>query len=323
MAGPVPGGEHDARGRRRFLVAGAAGAAAAVAAAVTDAAPAGAANGDNLKIGQINNGTVATTLIGSSFGIFWSGTSSSTIFAVHEGSGAALRAVSAEGRAADVEGVTGGIHASATAPGARAISGMTFKDGSIGIDVSAFGAGSVAVQAQSPNGPALRLEPGPAMPPTTGVWQQGDVVMDKGLWFCTKGGTGSGSRWVKLSTAFVPLATPKRIYDSRAGQQPTGVTKGKIGNGQERVIDATLGGVVPTGISAVQVNVTVTETGPAGYLSLFRNGTAWPGTSSINWAQPATTVANGTLTSVDATSKFTVRCAGETHFVIDVLGYYA
>ncbi|MEZ5143774.1 MAG: hypothetical protein R2726_14840 [Acidimicrobiales bacterium] len=191
------------------------------------------------------------------------------------------------------------------------------------ISAEAAGPGGIGVQIDAPNGPALRLGTGPAMPPTTGTWSAGDVVASAGLWFCLAGGVGSASRWAKLSRTYQPLAAPVRIYDSRPGDPPPGVAKGKMTSGQERVIDATVGGAVPAGVaSAVEVNVTVVDTDATGWLALFANGVAWPGNSTINWFQAGSIVANGTTVAVDAGARFTIRAAGSTHVVVDVTGWY-
>jgi len=187
----------------------------------------------------------------------------------------------------------------------------------------ADGAGGIGVEVDAPFGPALRLRQGPAIPPTTGTWVAGDVVMHAGLWLCIVGGIGPATRWVKLSRTYQPLAAPVRIYDSRPGNTPLGVVKGKTTAGGERVIDSTIGAGVPAGVaSAVEVNVTVTDTDTTGWLALFANGVAWPGTSTINWSATGTIVANSVTVAVDALARFKVRAAGATHFVCDVTGYY-
>jgi len=66
----------------------------------------------------------------------------------------------------------------------------------------------------------------------------------------------------------------------------------------------------------------VTGTGPAGFVSLYKNGIPWPGNSSINWDTPGTTIANGTVVAVDAAGVFTVRAKSTCDIVIDVVGYY-
>ena len=62
----------------------------------------------------------------------------------------------------------------------------------------------------------------------------------------------------------------------------------------------------------------------AGFLSVFANGIAWPGTSNTNWYTNGQIVAVTTVTAVDAGAKVTVHAGGNgsTQFVIDIIGYY-
>jgi hypothetical protein len=147
-------------------------------------------------------------------------------------------------------------------------------------------------------------------------------MSDGHVWYCHLGGVGSASRWVRLSSTYVPLDAPARVYDSRPGKAPAAVVKGRILHGQERVVDATNADTIPTGVSAAMVNLTVAETGAPGWLSLRRNGVAWGGTSTINWTGAGQTLANGSAVGCDAAGAVRVRCAGDTHFLLDVVGYW-
>jgi len=111
------------------------------------------------------------------------------------------------------------------------------------------------------------------------------------------------------ATAGQPSVLPStiRIYDSRNGFAPLGVTKGQLANGAVRVIDTTFGGAVPAGASAALVNLTVTNTSPAGFLALFANGISWPGNSSINWDHANQSIANLAVVALDATAKLQAR----------------
>jgi hypothetical protein len=389
MATRDDGGSDGARGRRRFLRAGAVAGAGAVAAALGAAEPAGAADGQALVVGQTNTGSATTTLLGSRLvldritapetlhvvnnttaAIYASttgaDTSAITAQALGNGGSAALLAQADTGYGVKAYGNTGvygeaykavgtgvhgvavsaattGVFGEASTPNGMGVAGEGTKAGVYGYSELGPGVwgqtgaagkpalraetaalnGGIGVEVVAPSGPALRLNPGPAMPPTTGTWKAGDVVASAGLWFCVVAGTGAASRWVKLSRTFEPLAAPVRVYDSRPGKLPAGVEKSKLVHGEERVLSATVGGAVPPGIaSAVQVNLTVTGTGPSGWLSLFATGVPWPGTSSINWGAEATTIANGTTVGLDADGRFTVKAAGTTDVVVDVLGYY-
>jgi hypothetical protein len=83
------------------------------------------------------------------------------------------------------------------------------------------------------------------------------------------------------------------------------------------------GGAVPVnGVSAVVLNVTVTENTGDGYLSLYGAGTSRPATSSINWAA-GQTVANQVTVPVGTGGAVSIyNHLGSTAVIADVVGYY-
>ncbi|HUP76764.1 MAG TPA: hypothetical protein VM282_27260 [Acidimicrobiales bacterium] len=112
----------------------------------------------------------------------------------------------------------------------------------------------------------------------------------------------------------VTVNPQQRVYNSR---DSVGVAK--IVDNEERVID--LSSVVPAGATAAIVNLTTTLQSALGYLSLFPDGTTWPGTSSINYFT-AQDIANSSIVAVSTDRKIKVRCGGgATHVIIDVTGY--
>jgi hypothetical protein len=185
--------------------------------------------------------------------------------------------------------------------------------------------GAIGVLAKSANGPGIHLLDGPSMPPFTGTWQAGSLVVDNGqLWYCYKDGIGEASKWVRLSSTFTALAGSVRVYDSRPGTQPPVGTKARFADHETRVIDAKTNGAIIPGASAALLNVVAVETSPVGFFSFWRNGIAWPGTSSINWSQPNTIIANSVVVKLDANGLFQARVEGPNgaHLVVDVVGFY-
>lgn len=81
---------------------------------------------------------------------------------------------------------------------------------------------------------------------------------------------------------------------------------------------------VPAGATAVLVSVVATQTTgtSGGFLSVYRNGIAWPGTSNLNWSGPNQNVAVTTVTAVDAAAICNLYASQVTNVVVDVLGYY-
>jgi hypothetical protein len=111
--------------------------------------------------------------------------------------------------------------------------------------------------------------------------------------------------------------SPARLLDTR-------VTGPKLGWGQTRSLQvAGFGGVPATGVSAVVLNVTVTETTSSGFLTVSPTGTARPEASNLNWTTGVTipnavTVKLGTNGSIDLFQSG----PGSAHVVVDVAGYY-
>lgn len=302
--------------RRRFLRGGAIVAAAAAGAVVAGADPAGAANGDNLKIGQANTGTNTTTLTGSTLKVQPSGTSLPDqvgVWGIAKGNGDV-------GMRGDWTGTSG------SGTGVR---GFTNKG--TGVIGEASDAGGVGLSGSSPQGAPLVLDGNTiAIPPTSQSWSAGSFAVKGGhLWYCYQGGTGANSKWVRLSAAFVALTNPERVYDSRGGKPPsTSVAKGKLNGGQERVVDVSETGVVPSNVSAVTGNLTIVNTSigasSGGFLSIYPNGQAFPGTSNINWVRNGDILANAFTVGV-AGGKVRVKNGAtgtSTDFLLDITGYY-
>ncbi len=318
--------------RRRFLTKGAV-AAAVAAAGVAIARPAEAANGSNFVLGNnSNNATNDTVVTGSQFrfvrstGISVQGTN---------GNGTGVYGLSGDsaGGGIGVRGRTNnsGIGVLGEAPSTSS-SGTGVK-GTSGIGAGVWGEGGtssvrgVGLRGSSSLGASLLLdETGITVPPVSGSWQRGSFLNKGGqLWYCYVAGTGTASKWVKVSGAPMILGTSYRAYDSRAGFAPLGVTKGKLTEGQTRTnIDLKVNGgaeAIPIGISAAIVNLTATNTSSAGFLGIFKNGTVWPGTSTVNWFATNSSIANSAIVAVDAQSRVSVRCAGSADFIIDVIGF--
>lgn len=332
VADPTP--EHPAGSSRRDMLraVGAAAAAAVggtVALTAATAGPAAAADGATMKVGDSQSGSGSnsvTRLNNSSFVV--EGGPTSPIYGIQDKVGVAAIAAFAQG--VDAPGVR--AYASETGPGLSAesmkghgIITVTTGAGKAALSAEASASNAVGVLAKSTFGAGIRLLPGPSMPPLSGVWANGSLAVHNGhLWYCYFGGTGSGSKWVRLSSTFTALTGSIRVYDSRPGTQPPVGTKTRFDNGTVRVIDAKTNGAVLPGASAALLNVVATETNPAGYFSFWRNGTPWPGTSSINWNRADTTIANSVVTSLDPNGRFQARMegVGGAHLVVDVVGFY-
>jgi hypothetical protein len=134
----------------------------------------------------------------------------------------------------------------------------------------------------------------------------------------------------KSATAVVPLPPgstgpmvllnpPIRLIDSRSA------LRAKIKSG-ERLAFGFLGNE-DFGIAGAFINLTVTQTVGAGFLTVQAfQGPTKPGgavlTSNINWTSDGQTIANSSLVPVGFEGLAELICTGgETHFIIDVQGY--
>jgi hypothetical protein len=143
-----------------------------------------------------------------------------------------------------------------------------------------------------------------------------DVVADVGGWF-TDGSdaTATGGQFTGL--------TPARILDSRIGQG----TAGAMGpNGFITVQVAGLGGVplmtAPVPPKAVVLNVTVTNTTAASFLTVYPSITPMPTASDLNWTA-GLTVPNLVVVKLGTDGKVAMyNLAGTTDVIADVVGWY-
>ncbi|GAA3320475.1 RHS repeat-associated core domain-containing protein [Arthrobacter ramosus] len=114
---------------------------------------------------------------------------------------------------------------------------------------------------------------------------------------------------------------PFRQLDTRNG---TGGIHGTVGPGQTIRVKVTgQGGIPATGVSAVAMNITVTNPSSFGAITAYAGGTNNPGTSNLNYAT-GQTVANFAVTPVgaDGTIAFTNNSSGTVDLLADTSGYY-
>jgi hypothetical protein len=130
------------------------------------------------------------------------------------------------------------------------------------------------------------------------------VLVDVAGWFGTSGG------------ALTPVV-PARLLDTRDG---TGGWLGAMSGNQE--VDLAVGGHngVPAGATAVILNVTVTDEGSAGYLTVYPCGTARPTASNLNYVSGATR-ANLVTVQVGPSGSVCFYASSRTAVVADVAAY--
>jgi hypothetical protein len=153
-----------------------------------------------------------------------------------------------------------------------------------------------------------------------------DIIVDVSGYYTSAGGVGA---------EFTPEPAPARICDSR-GSNPSGLVSpytqcntdvvsgspaNPIGSAVSRTVQATGLGYVPTGATAVVLNLTAVAPSVSTYLTLYPEGSP-PTTSDLN--PPAGGVlANLVVATLTNAGTFDVyNAAGNTNIVIDVAGWY-
>ena len=119
--------------------------------------------------------------------------------------------------------------------------------------------------------------------------------------------------------AYFPL-TPARLMDSRTGN---GTTASPFTGGTARALQVTgRGGVPASGVSAVVMNVTVTNPSVASHVTVWPSG-AIPNASNLNFVAGQTKPNLVTVGVNPATGKVNVQLdAGSADLIADVVGYY-
>ena len=113
--------------------------------------------------------------------------------------------------------------------------------------------------------------------------------------------------------------SPSRILDTRSGN---GAPAAKLAAGSSLNLQVTgRGGVPATGVSAVVMNVTVTEPAATGSLTTWPTGEPRPGTISVSYPL-GQTVPNLVVSKVGADGKVSLYTTGAAQVIADVVGWY-
>ncbi|SDT58957.1 hypothetical protein SAMN05216371_3017 [Streptomyces sp. TLI_053] len=120
---------------------------------------------------------------------------------------------------------------------------------------------------------------------------------------------------------FHPLS-PSRLLDTRVG---VGVPDWQAvpAFGQVDLQVAGEGGAPPEGVTAVTMNVTVTDPTEDGHLRVYPHGTGLPQSSSLNWTAGRTVPNLVTVPVKDGKVSFYNSSGGTVHVIADLAGYYS
>ena len=122
-------------------------------------------------------------------------------------------------------------------------------------------------------------------------------------------------------STYVPV-NPTRVLDTRKGTGDG--TVGMISGGHSvafSVVNGVSGAPAAGEITAVVLNVTVTEPEANGYVSVYPDGTAVPKSSNLNY-RTGENVPNSTTVMVGLDGKVDLYTSATTHLLADVEGYY-
>jgi uncharacterized protein YvpB len=141
-----------------------------------------------------------------------------------------------------------------------------------------------------------------------------EVVVDlEGYFEASSGGSTAGS--------YVAL-TPARITDTRVGSGAPNSGAPLAPSGTLNVQVDGEGGVPSTGVEAVALNVTVTDTTQYSFLTAFPSGDALPLASNLNWWS-GDTVANRVIAPIGVSGQVSIyNSQGDADVVVDVVGYF-
>ena len=129
--------------------------------------------------------------------------------------------------------------------------------------------------------------------------------------------------WFASGSSFTPV-TPTRVFDTRPGKSGVvSVSSVKVGDTYElRVPVTNLSGLVPaTGVGAVSLNVTATQTEGVGFVTVYPCGSR-PNASNLNYAG-GQTVANAVIAPVSGSGEVCFYSKVPAHLIADVNGWFA
>jgi hypothetical protein len=131
--------------------------------------------------------------------------------------------------------------------------------------------------------------------------------------------------WLNTGSGFTGV-NPQRVVDTRAGQSPNALRQVQSRQvGGDYVLEVKVGdlpGVVPaSGVGAVSINITATETHASGYVTVYPCGTRQE-VSNLNYTS-GQTVANAVIASLSLTDTICVYAQTPVDIIIDINGWYS
>jgi len=122
---------------------------------------------------------------------------------------------------------------------------------------------------------------------------------------------------------FVPI-TPCRVVDTRNANGPFGGPIFSGGQTRSYAVPSSSCTGIPSGISALSLNFSVTQTLQAGggFLTAWQTGGLQPTVASITWFGPNQTLSSASIVPTGTGGSISVFAGSQTHVIIDVNGYF-
>jgi alpha-tubulin suppressor-like RCC1 family protein len=141
-----------------------------------------------------------------------------------------------------------------------------------------------------------------------------DVIVDVAGYFTDTSAASS------TSGLFTPVV-PRRIFDTRNG------SPAKLGpSAAARTAVVTMNGkgnLPSTGMSAVVMNLTATDTGTGGFVIAWPSSLPQPLVSTLNWSDTGDTVPNHAIVRVSASGQASFFASSSTQLLADSAGWYS
>ncbi|MGW0363906.1 PKD domain-containing protein [Streptomyces sp. NPDC002990] len=254
--------------------------------------------------------SVAVTTAGSDFTAY----GPTRLLDTRNGTGAARAKVAPYSASRVKIGGNGGIPAGVTA----VVLNVTVTNTTSGGHVTAHPSGSTRPTTSNVNFAPGQTVPNLVIVPVgkdgyvelyNGGWESIDLIADV---------TGYFTR--TASSGYTPMA-PVRFADTREG---LGTARGQLAG--QSSFGLQIGGSrgVPSGVTAVALNVTVTNPREAGHLTAYPSGQQAPTASNVNFSA-GQTIANSVIVPVGADGRINIRNGAwmPTDVIVDVVGYYS
>jgi uncharacterized protein YkwD len=125
------------------------------------------------------------------------------------------------------------------------------------------------------------------------------------------------------SASRLVAVNPERLLDTRPGSGPIGYSGGRPGRNALLRVPIVGRAGVPANAVAVSLNVTMTDSARAGYVSVVPSGARTDQTSNLNVIAGGQTVANAVTVKLGSDGAIDVFADQGGHLIVDIVGYYA